>query len=104
MDPRQLREKEEVNRVGGSIIVEVACDDRFTKLSVEGRETLAEVRRKALDEMGILASNPDEFVAIGAGRRRIDDQRTIDELVQEGERLAFRFLRAPRFGRSSRAN
>jgi hypothetical protein len=100
MDPREIREKEEMNRTGGSIIVEVACDDRFTKLSVDGHETLAEVRRKALEEMGIVAANPDEYIVIGPGRRRIDDQATIDQLVKQGERLAFRFLRAPRFGRS----
>ena len=112
MDGRNHRSKEHASFMpgaqtdgsGGAIIVDIACDDRFSKLSVEGWETVAQIRRKALAEMKILTASPDAYLVIGAGRRRIDAGRTIDELQAEGERLAFRFLRPPVFGKHVEKN
>jgi len=104
MDERERRNKEhasfmsQADQSGEKIIVDVACDDRVTKISVDGWETVMQIRRKALAEMKILTAHPDEYLVIGAGHRRIDAGRTIDELQAEGERLAFRFLRPPVFG------
>jgi len=65
----------------GSLIVEVACDDRQTQLAVQGSDTVAEVRRAALAEMQILTTDPNKYVVIGAGRQPVRDQRTMDELL-----------------------
>ncbi len=81
-----------------SLIVEVACDDRQTQLAVQGSDTVAEVRRAALAEMQILTTDPSKYVVIGAGRQPVRDQRTMDELLGEGQTLYFRLLPQVAFG------
>lgn len=88
----------QVDAFAGRIMVDVACDHRQTKLAVSGSETVAQIRRRALAEMEILAAQPERYLVIGAGHRRINPDRTIDELQAEGEKLAFRFMRPPEFG------
>ena len=78
--------------------IEVACDDRQTQLEAEGSETLGEVRNRALEELGMLASNPERYVVIGSDRQPIEDRRTIDELISEGQTLAFRLLPQVAYG------
>ncbi len=80
------------------VTVEVACDDRQTQLDVEGSETLAEVRTRALEELGMLAADPERYVVIGSDRQPVDDQRTIDELVAASQTLAFRLLPQVAYG------
>ena len=81
-----------------SIIVEVACDDRRTQLEVEGSETLAEIRSKALEEMEILAADPDKYVVIGGDRQPVNDRRKVEDLLAEGQALCFRLLPQVAFG------
>jgi hypothetical protein len=84
--------------------IEVVCDDRQTQLDVEGSETLGEVRNRALEELGMLASDPERYVVIGSDRQPIDDHRTIDELIAEGQTLAFRLLPQVAYGARPRGH
>jgi hypothetical protein len=104
MNQRQRQKSEDASparqgrRTRESITIDVACDDRQTQLDVRGCETLSEVRTRALEELGMLASDPERYVVIGSDRQPLDDQRTIDELAAEGQTLAFRFLPQVAYG------
>lgn len=80
------------------LIVEVACDDRQTQLAVQGNETVGQIRRKALSEMQIKVSDPNKYVVIGPNHQPINNQRTAEEILKEGQALYFRLIPQVAFG------
>lgn len=82
----------------GEVVVQVACDDREAHVTVSGRNTIREVRRQAIRDLQILASDPDKYVVIGPNRQPVSDDRTVDELLAQGQTLSFRLIPQVAFG------
>lgn len=83
---------------GGSVLVEVACDDRQTQLEVDGDDTIGEIRRQALTEMQIMASDPRKYLVIGPSNQPIDERRSVNEVLNEGQAMYFRLVPQVAFG------
>jgi hypothetical protein len=92
----------QVSGASDGVLVDVACDDRQTQLAVDGSETVADVRREALAEMEILASDPNKYIVVGADRQPVEGQRTVNDLLAEGQTLSFRLMPQVAFGAISR--
>ena len=83
---------------GKPVLVEVACDDRQTQIEVDGHETIGEVRRRALAEMRILASDPRKYLVVGPSRQPLNDMRSVDEVLNEEQGMYFRLVPQVAFG------
>jgi len=81
-----------------AMVVDVVCDDRQVQLTVEGHNTVGQIRQQAITEMGIMTHDADKYVVIGSNRQPISDQRTVDEIIKEGQALSFRLIPQVAFG------
>ena len=82
----------------GAMVVDVVCDDRQVQLSVEGHNTVGQIRQRAIAEMQIMTQDAEKYVVIGPNRQPVSDQRTVDEIINEGQELCFRLIPQVAFG------
>lgn len=81
-----------------TIVADVVCDDRQVQLSVEGHNTVGQIRQRAIAEMQIMTQDAEKYVVIGPNRQPVSDQRTVDEIINEGQELCFRLIPQVAFG------
>ena len=94
---QRAEEPAETGRASPSYEVRVECiDGNVVRLQARGTETVAEVRSRALEELGPLASRSERYVVMTAGTggevRALDDTETLDQVMARGEELEFQLI------------
>ena len=80
------------------LFVEVASDDRRVQLDVDGHETVGQVKCKALGEMQLPVKNSERYIVIGANRQPVDDNLSLNNILEAGQTLEFRLIPQVVFG------
>jgi hypothetical protein len=80
------------------LVVEVACDDRLVRFPVDGCETVAQIRSRALQEMQMIDPDSRRYIVIDSNRQPVRDQQTIDEILSQSQALCFRLVPQVAFG------
>ena len=84
---------------GGELFVEVVCDDRLVRLPVQAHQTIADIRNRSLEQMQLMTSEPCRYIVIDSTRQPVGDQKTIEEILSQGQALCFRLVPQVAFGR-----
>jgi hypothetical protein len=82
----------------GQLLVSVRCDDRRVQLGFGGHETVADVKRQALEEMQVPLANPDKYIVIGANRQPLDNRQILRDILAKGQSLDFHLIPQVAFG------
>ena len=81
-----------------------SIDGAVVQMSVEGTDTIAQVRQRALEQIGMGISHVRKYVITVADAqnernlRVVDEKATIDQILSDGQTLSFQLIPQVAFG------
>lgn len=78
-----------------------SIDGTIVQMSVEGKDTIAQVRQRAIEQIGMEIGHAQKYVVTIADEqnlRVVDEKNTIDQVLSDGQVLSFQLIPQVAFG------
>ena len=83
----------------GKYVAEVeSVDGNAVRLEANGTDTIAEIRRVALDQLGALTNRADKYVVMSSSGRVLRPADTVDDVLAQNETLSLQLVPQAAFG------